>query len=114
LFSFVQNSTVGNFNSIISRNPSKLLTYQGSKNKLTYWIWDNIKDLDFKTALDAFGGTGSVSHLLKRKGKQVFYNDILKFNHIIGKALIENDSTKLTDEDIDFFLSENKNKQDFI
>ncbi|MDR3307199.1 MAG: DNA adenine methylase [Endomicrobium sp.] len=108
---YIETSGISAFD---ENNPFPSTRYQGSKNKLTYWIWDNIKDLDFKTALDAFGGTGSVSHLLKRKGKQVFYNDILKFNHIIGKALIENDSAKLTDEDIDFLLSENKNKQDFI
>ncbi|MDR1244592.1 MAG: DNA adenine methylase [Endomicrobium sp.] len=108
---YIENSGISVFD---ENNPFPSTRYQGSKNKLTCWIWDNIKDLDFETALDAFGGTGSVSHLLKRKGKQVFYNDILEFNYIIGKALIENDSTKLSDEDIDLLLSENKNKQNFI
>ena len=57
--------------------------YQGSKLKLVNWIWDNIKGLKFDTALDAFGGTGCVSHMLKSKGKQVTYNDVLKFNYYI-------------------------------
>jgi len=52
--------------------------YQGSKGKLVDWIWENIKDLDFSTVLDAFGGTGVVGYYLKQKGKQVFYNDYLK------------------------------------
>ena len=64
--------------------------FQGSKLKIVDWIWDAIKDINFDTALDAFGGTGSVGYMLKTKGKQVTYNDILKFNWYIGTALIEN------------------------
>ena len=41
-----------------------------------------------------------MSHLLKSKGKQVAYNDLLRFNHIIGLALIENDATTLSEEDV--------------
>jgi adenine-specific DNA methylase len=78
--------------------------YQGSKSKVVEWIWDNIKDLEFESALDAFGGTGIVGYFLKTKDKQVFYNDILKSNYYIGAALIENDETKLTNGDIDFLL----------
>jgi len=78
--------------------------FQGSKLKLANWIWDAIKDLGFTTALDAFGGTGCVGHLLKMKGKQVTYNDVLKFNWYIGMALIENSSTTLSDDDVEFLL----------
>jgi adenine-specific DNA methylase len=88
-------------------NPFPSTRYQGSKNNITNWIWDNIKNLEFEKVLDAFGGTGAVSHMLKRKNKQVVYNDILKFNHIIGKALIENSHTHLSDDDIDFILNNN-------
>lgn len=79
--------------------------FQGSKLKIVDWIWDHIKEIKFNSVLDAFGGTGSVSYLLKGKGKQVFYNDILKFNWYIGLALIENDSILLTDNDLDFILT---------
>ncbi len=79
--------------------------YQGSKSKIAPWIWDNIKSLNFTSALDAFGGTGTISYLLKTKNKQVTYNDILKFNHYIGVALIENDTIKLSKEDIEFLLN---------
>lgn len=74
--------------------------YQGSKNKLLEWIWENIKDLEFETALDAFGGTGSVAYLFKKMGKNVVYNDLLKSNCTIGLALIENDTETLTQEEI--------------
>lgn len=79
--------------------------FQGSKLKIVDWIWDLIKDLPFKTVLDAFGGTGSVAYLLKEKGKKVTYNDILKFNWYIGAALIENDAVKLTDADVEHLLA---------
>lgn len=79
--------------------------YQGSKSKIASWIWDNIKCLNFNSTLDAFGGTGIMGYLLKTKNKQVFYNDILKFNYYIGTALIENDSVKLSKEDTKFLLN---------
>ena len=78
--------------------------YQGSKLKLVEWIWQNIKHLDFRSALDAFGGTGCVAYMFKTKGKQVFYNDILKSNYYIGLALIENDHQTLTSEDLRLLL----------
>lgn len=83
--------------------------YQGSKLKIVDWIWSNIKDIEFETVLDAFGGTACVSHLLKRKGKEVFYNDLLEFNYIIGKALIENKNTLLNEDDVKYILTQHSN-----
>lgn len=90
--------------------------YQGSKHKFVDWIWDCVKDIPFHSALDAFGGTGSVSFRLKEEGKQTTYNDILPFNHIIGKALIENESTCLEDYEMDALLRKDVNVEypDFI
>jgi len=48
--------------------------YQGSKLKLVNWIKANIQNLEFDTALDAFGGTGCISFMLKGLGKEVTYN----------------------------------------
>ena len=79
--------------------------YQGSKFKLIDWIKLAVQDLQFETALDAFGGTGVVSYLFKQMGKTVTYNDNLKFNYLIGLGLIENDKSKLSEEDIDFLLT---------
>jgi len=78
--------------------------YQGSKKKLAQWIKYWTRDLKFHTVLDAFGGTGSVAYMYKQLGKRVYYNDILKFNYYIGRALIENKNTIFTDADIDFVL----------
>lgn len=74
--------------------------YQGSKRKILSWIHDSLKEIHFHTALDACGGSGSVSYLLKKMGKAVTYNDKLQFNYLIGKAIIENQQYKLTDNDI--------------
>jgi adenine-specific DNA-methyltransferase len=79
--------------------------YQGSKEKLAEWIWSAVGTLKFQTFLDAFGGTGSVAFWAKRYGKQVFYNDLFRSNYYMGLALIENASTVLTPEDVEFLLS---------
>lgn len=90
--------------------------YQGSKLKLLPWIWEHIAELDFRTCLDAFGGTGSVAYLLKTTGKAVTYNDILRSNYLVGKALIENTRTSLTNEDVESLTRENPGctYEDFI
>lgn len=78
--------------------------YQGSKYKILQWIQYHTKDLEFNTVLDAFGGTGAVGYMFKQQGKQVVYNDSLKFNYYVGLALIENSYIRLDDSDIDFIL----------
>ncbi|MEZ0608128.1 DNA adenine methylase [Fibrella sp. WM1] len=72
--------------------------YSGSKRKLVNKIWQVIDSLglEFTSVLDVFGGTGSFAYHAKRHGKQVIYNDIFKFNYLIGQALIENDTVELT------------------
>lgn len=91
--------------------------YQGSKRKLLPWIYDAIKELEFHTILDAFGGSASVSLMLKMMGKAVTFNDILQFNTIIGESVIANTQTTLSDSDIAFlldFTDINKTKQHFV
>lgn len=90
--------------------------YQGSKLKYVDWIWYCVKDLNFNTMLDAFGGTGTIAYRMKKEGKKVTYNDILKFNSIIGKALIENEFETLQQEEIEFILTKHSsiNYPDFI
>lgn len=84
--------------------------YQGSKSKYVDWIEYCLKDIPFKSVLDAFGGTGSVAYKFKQQGKSVTYNDILPFNAIIGKALIENKEYRLDDWEVDYILSKQDKK----
>lgn len=78
--------------------------YSGSKRRFLEWIWEHVEDLQFHSVLDVFGGTGSVGLLFKRYGKQVLYNDLLRFNQIIGTAIIENDTVKVTPDDVNAVL----------
>ena len=75
--------------------------YSGSKRRFLNWIWENVSDIKFDSALDVFGGTASVSLLFKQKGKRVHYNDILSFNQIIGTAIIANSKTIVTESDLE-------------
>lgn len=90
--------------------------YSGSKRRfLEWWIWSNVKGIKFESVLDVFGGTGSVSLLFKKHGKKVYYNDLLRFNQIIGTALIENKDTVVTDDDLKNALNfKGNNYPDFI
>ena len=79
--------------------------YQGSKAKLVDWIYRQIGDLAYSNCLDAFGGTGAVAYRLKRDGKQVTYNDSLRFNYYIGTALIENSCVRLSTDEVEWLLA---------
>lgn len=102
-------------NSIV-RSAFPSTRYQGSKRKLAPVIADHLLRHSFHSALDAFGGTGAIAYALKQAGKHVTYNDIMKFNHQIGLALIENDSVRLTEEDLAFVQERHGDLQyeDFI
>src|SRR6185503_2569218 len=94
------------------KNETKIVTkkapstrYRGSKAKLLDWLWRGLSPLSFDSVLDAFGGTASVSYLLKSKEKKVTYNDNLSFNYHIGRALIANSRATLSREDVEFLLT---------
>jgi len=78
--------------------------FQGSKAKLAPWIMEKLQRFSFSSALDAFGGTGAIAYALKAAGKKVTYNDLLKFNYLIGVALIENSSEHLSGRELDELL----------
>jgi adenine-specific DNA-methyltransferase len=72
--------------------------YYGSKRKLVERIWTELEllDLQFDSVLDVFGGSAIFSYYCKSKGKAVTYNDIFKFNGLIGQKLIEQTSNELS------------------
>jgi len=74
--------------------------YQGCKAKILDWIWSWLQQIPFDSCLDAFGGTGAVAYLFKKQLKQVVYNDFLHSNYMLGKALIENQTTGLSSLEI--------------
>lgn len=88
--------------------------YMGSKFRLLPKMWRVLKDYKFNTALDAFCGSGCVSYLLKAMGAEITTNDFLTFSYHTVRALIENNSTKLSQSDIDFLLKPHSKSDDFI
>jgi adenine-specific DNA-methyltransferase len=90
--------------------------YHGSKQRLLPFLERVLGPLAFDSALDLFGGTGAVSHLLKRLGRTVQFNDDLRANHACGLALVENPGKKLDPEAAQALLAprEGATYDDFI
>lgn len=61
--------------------------FYGSKRRHLPWLRRELGALPGQTALDAFGGTGAVSHLLSSLGWRTTYNDIFEFNTISARAI---------------------------
>lgn len=84
--------------------------YLGAKYIHRAWISRFIPK-DIHCALDAFAGSQSIAYFLKQLGLKVYTNDFLNFNNQIGLALVENNSEKLTDKDLQILFAENSNPQ---
>lgn len=80
--------------------------YMGSKQRIAHEISSVIDELNPKTALDAFSGSGVVSYLLKSKGIHTHSNDFLLFSHLHSKALVENSSVKLSRKEVQQLVEE--------
>ena len=80
--------------------------YQGSKRKILFWIYESILELNVSSLLDAYGGSASVSYLAKKMGKAVVYNDIMRFNYLIGKSLIENNNITISNDELTAILKD--------
>lgn len=78
--------------------------YLGAKFIHRGWIAQFIPE-NAGTVLDAFSGSQSIAYMLKQFGKKVVTNDFLSFNHLIGKALVENPGYKLNEQDLNILFS---------
>ncbi|MBZ0184028.1 MAG: DNA adenine methylase [Melioribacteraceae bacterium] len=87
--------------------------YMGSKNKIINEIWSILKNYKFNSFFDAFAGSNVVSYFMKCQDKSVITNDFMKISYCSSKAIIENSFIKLTENELDFILT-NKNKSNFI
>lgn len=84
--------------------------YQGSKRKLLPWLNDIFRKIKFESCLDLFGGTSAVSYLLKTLGKKVTVNDFLESNCVAARALIQNNNTELSTEELELLFRGKKRK----
>ena len=77
-------------------SPFPTTRYYGSKRRQMDWLREEFGRLEGCTALDAFGGTGAVSHLLSQLGWDVTYNDVFQFNTISARALFSSATVQLS------------------
>lgn len=90
------------------------LRYMGSKYRLIPQLAQVFAEVNGRTALDAFSGSGVVSYLLKRLGYQVTANDFLAFPSIITQATVVNQGTTLEDGEIETICGPPADDRDFI
>ena len=90
------------------------LRFMGSKYKLLPWIHKLLAGLEFRSAADAFSGSGCVSYLLKAMGKQVVANDFLNMSTTVAKALIENPGGQLSKASQEVLLRHDPRHERFI
>ncbi len=90
------------------------LRFMGSKFRLLPWIHRTVSELRFETVLDAFSGSGCVSYLFKAMGKQVSSNDFLNLSATVARALVENDKTRLSENDLETLLEYDPRHKRFI
>jgi adenine-specific DNA-methyltransferase len=74
--------------------------FQGSKRRILPWLYSIFTNIRFDNVLDAFGGSTCVSYLLKRMDKTVTFNDNLRWNYILGQAVIANNHVTLNNQDM--------------
>jgi len=86
----------------------------GSKFRLLRWIHETISRLEFRSALDAFSGSGCVGYLMKAMGKEVVGNDFLNFSHQIFLATIENSRHRISGDSLRALLKRNPRRSHFI
>lgn len=99
-------------NSQIEKYPST--RYMGSKNKLLTNIWEIASQFKHNSVLDLFSGSGIVSYMFKSEGKQVISNDYMAMASTYAKAMIENSSVTLNDDDVIKLLERNKKPDLFV
>ncbi len=88
--------------------------YMGSKQRLLPYILKHLAKLKFSSALDAFSGSACVGYAIKQTGVQVYANDFLNFCFHTARATIENNSTKLTEEDVGKLMRPNTSAPTFV
>jgi len=80
--------------------------YYGSKKRLLPWIYQELKDYQFNTVLDVFGGTASVSLMFQSMQKNVRFNDALLSNCISAKVLLNGKFSQKTLNEVNLFFND--------
>jgi len=105
--------TIADVHAEAKEDTTRVTAYMGSKVAMLDWIWKNTPD-NVTSVLDLFSGGANVGYFYKQKGLRVVANDLLKYPFHIAKAVIENSSVTLSDDDIDALMADNAKAGDFI
>ena len=103
-------------NSYIKSIKKLPLPYTGNKRKVLFNIYSAIKkhNIEFKSVIDAFSGSSSVSLLFKSMGKKVISNDILTSSFVNSVALV-GAPIKMSIGEQEYLLNnKNPNKNNFV
>jgi len=95
------------------KRPKYITNYIGSKQKLVDWIWKHTPE-GVGTVLDAFSGSAVVAYMYKTKGLQVIANDRLRYCHHAARAIIENNSVRLSEDEIEALMADNAKAGSFV
>jgi DNA adenine methylase/adenine-specific DNA-methyltransferase len=90
------------------------LRYMGSKHRLVPQLAEVFGQLEPRTALDAFSGSGVVSYALKAAGTAVTANDFLAFPTEIARAAVVNQRQRLGAADVERITGPPADGRDFI
>lgn len=96
----------------VKRFPSS--RYMGSKQKLLPQLREIISQVDCSSAMDLFSGSSVVSYMLKAEGLKVVSNDYMALSNTWSTALIENNNTFLSADDVDYLLTNEADVDDFV
>jgi DNA adenine methylase len=96
----------------ISRFPPT--RFMGSKEKILPTILSIADQFTFDTVIDLFSGSGVVAYGFKSCGKQVLANDYMAMAATTALALVENNSVRLDESDIEQLLAMNPAPDCFV
>ncbi|MCK5056228.1 MAG: Dam family site-specific DNA-(adenine-N6)-methyltransferase [Candidatus Aminicenantes bacterium] len=88
--------------------------FMGSKQNILPYIWEVSSQFEFSSVIDLFSGSGVVSYMFKSQGKQVYSNDFMSMSAAFTRAMVENSSIKLSDEDIQMLLDRSVKTDNFV
>jgi adenine-specific DNA-methyltransferase len=92
---------------IAGKTDNVLVTgYIGNKHFVMNWIDKNFPK-DAKSMFDAFSGGANVAYYFKRKGLRVTTNDIMRYPYHIARAVIENNTETISDEELEALTEKN-------
>jgi len=99
---------------IAGKTDNVLVTgFIGNKHFIMNWI-DKHFPKDAKSLFDAFSGGANVAYFYKRKGFRVICNDIMRYSYHIARAVIENNTETVSDEELEKLLEKNPGAGSFI